>query len=297
MKRNKDLTWRRVAATSLDLKGLRVAVVGGTGGIGRALSRVLAARGAGVVVVGQSFRDADVPGISFIKADLSLMREARRVGEKLPAETLDLVIFTTGIMAGPRREATAEGIERDVAVSYLSRLVILRQIGPRLGKDRPAAAMKPRVFVMGFPGSNQLGNIEDLNSERSYGRWTAHMNTVAGNEALVLDAARQLPHAGVFGLNPGFVKTNIRSNLFGANSTLLRVIEWATGFMTTTPQAYAERLVPLLVSPDLEGHSGAMFNNKGEAVLPSPKLTDAATREILAASEKLAARALAQGAA
>jgi NAD(P)-dependent dehydrogenase (short-subunit alcohol dehydrogenase family) len=89
----------------------------GTGGIGRALSRFMASRGASVVVVGWTFRDSDVPGIEFVKADLSLMREAQRVAVLLPAEDLDLLVFTTGIMAGPEREETAEGIERDMAVS------------------------------------------------------------------------------------------------------------------------------------------------------------------------------------
>jgi NAD(P)-dependent dehydrogenase (short-subunit alcohol dehydrogenase family) len=124
MKRDKNFTWRRVDAASLDLKGMKVTIVGGTGGIGRALSRFMASRGANVVVVGQTFRDSDVPGIEFVKADLSLMREAQRVAVLLPAEDLDLLVFTTGIMAGPKREETAEGIERDMAVSYLSRLVI-----------------------------------------------------------------------------------------------------------------------------------------------------------------------------
>lgn len=35
-----------------------------------------------------------------------------------------------------------------MAVSYLSRLVILREIAARLGKDRPAASTKPRVFII-----------------------------------------------------------------------------------------------------------------------------------------------------
>src|SRR5262245_3819980 len=162
MKRDKSFTWRRVDAASLDLKGLKVAIVGVPGGIGRAFSRFMAARGASVVVVGQTFRDSDVPGIQFVKADLSLMREAQRVGQALPAEALDLVIFTTGILPGPKREETAEGIERDMAISYLSRLVIVREIGPRLGKDRPAARMKPRVFIMGFPGVGPTGRLDDL---------------------------------------------------------------------------------------------------------------------------------------
>src|SRR5690349_18310890 len=157
MKRDKSIRWHRVDPSALDVKGLKVAIIGGTGGIGRALSRFMASRGASVVVVGQTFRDSDVRGIEFIKADLSLMREAERVGKALPAETLDLVIFTTGIFAAPKRQETGEAIERDMAVSYLNRLVILRQIAPRLGKNRPAAKLKPRVFIMGYPGAGQAG--------------------------------------------------------------------------------------------------------------------------------------------
>ena len=291
MKRDKNLAWRRVDPSSLDLKGMRVAIVGGTGGIGRAFSRFMASRGASVVVVGQTFRDFDVPGIEFIKADLSLMREAQRVSALLPAETLDLVVFTTGIMAGPKREETAEGIERDMAVSYLSRLVILREIAPRLGKDRPAARMKPRVFIMGFPGTGQTGKLDDLNAEKSYGRWAVHMNTVAGNEMLVLDAATRYSNATFFGLNPGFIKTNIRSNLFGGDTLLYRFIEWMIGLIAPSAETYAERLTPLLVSPDLEGHSGAMFDRKGFAILPSPELTDRYVNAFIAASEALVSRA------
>ena len=257
MMRDKNLVWGRVDATSLDLKGMKVAIIGGTGGIGRALSRFMASRGASILVVGQTFRDSDVPGIEFIKADLSLMREAQRVAALLPAETFDLFIFTTGIMAAPKRQETAEGIERDMAVSYLSRLVIVREIGPRLGKHRPAAQMKPRVFIMGFPGTSQAGKLDDLNAEKSYSRWAVHMNTVAGNEMLVLDAAKRYPNASFFGLNPGLIKTDIRSNFLGANTLRYRFIEWMIGLMAPSAETYAERLTPLLVSADLEGHSGA----------------------------------------
>jgi NAD(P)-dependent dehydrogenase (short-subunit alcohol dehydrogenase family) len=97
MKVDKSFTWHRVDPQALNLKGLKVAIIGGTGGIGRGLSRFMASRGAKVLVVGQTFRDSDISAIEFIKADLSLMREAKLVGELLPAETLDLILFTTGI--------------------------------------------------------------------------------------------------------------------------------------------------------------------------------------------------------
>lgn len=294
MKKDNRIAWQRVDASSLDLKGWKVAVVGGTGGLGRAISRSLASRGASVTVVGQTFRDADVPGIEFVKADLGLLREAERVAKALPAEQLDLVVFTTGIIAAPQRQETAEGLERDMAVSYLSRLVMLRELGPRLGKDRPAerAKRKPRVFIMGYPGTGQAGTLGDLNAEKSYNAMTVHMNTVAGNEMLVLDATKRYPQATFFGLNPGLIKTNIRDNFLGKGSLKSRVMESLIGLFTPTPEAYAERITPLLASPDIEAHSGAMFNQKGSAVLPSPQLADGAhVGRFLAESEALVARA------
>lgn len=271
--------------------GSKVAIVGGTGGIGRALARELAAYGANVVVVGQTFRDADMANIEFIRADLSLMSEARRVASLLPAETLDLVIFTTGIFAAPKRQETAEGLERDMAVSYLSRLVILQGIAPRLGAGRPAGRAKPRVFVMGYPGTGQTGTLGDLNAECAYRAMGVHMNTVAGNEMLVLDGAHRHTHFNVYGLNPGLIKTDIRSNFLGGSKFVFALMEGLIGLMTPTADDYAKRIAPLLLAPELEARSGALFNSKAQAILPSPSLVPAHIAAFLNESQALVARA------
>ena len=287
-----DLNWSRADLNTLDLSQLRVAIVGGTGGIGRALALVLTSRGASVVIVGQKFRDDGVRGLTFMKADLSSMVEARRVGRELPAD-LDLVVMTTGIIAAPKREQTAEGIERDLAVSYLSRLAIVRELAPRLGQGRPATAQRPRVFIMGFPGTDQKAAVDDLNAEKKYDAMPQHMNTVAGNEALVLDAAVRYPNLGFFGLNPGLIKTNIRSNVLGGEGSLKhRFVEFFIGLLMISAEKYAERVTPLLVSPDLDGCSPAMFNQKALAILASKVMTPAHVADTIAASEALLARAV-----
>lgn len=291
MKRDKSFDWQRVDASRIDFAGKKVAIVGGTGGIGRAISRFLASRGANVMVVGQTFRDTDISGIRFIHADLSLMNEAQRVALLLPAETLDLVIFTTGIFAASKRQATAEGIERDLAVSYLNRLVILREIAPQLGMDRTGAQMKTRVFIMGYPGGGQTGTYHDLNAEQSYSAMAAHMNTVAGNEILVSDAVKKYPHANFYGLNPGLIKTNIRSNFLGDRKFLSSVVEELIGLLMPSADAYAKRIAPLLFSPDIEEHSGALFDQKARPILPSSGLTQRHINGFIAASEALLVQA------
>jgi len=268
--------------------GLRVAVVGGTGGLGRTLARWLAARGAEVTVVGQTFRDAGVARLSFVPADLSLMSEARRVADALPAEQLDMLVFTTGIFSAARRETTADGIERDLATSYLNRFVMLRALAPRLGTGRAAAAHPVRVFVMAYPGTGQAGDPDDLNSERTYRQFAAHMNTVAGNEALVLHAARAYPRLRVFGLNPGLVRTNIRANALGGSDTLrFKIVEATIGLFMPSAEKYIERVGPVILAPDLDGKSGVHFDAKGVAIAPSAVMTDEHVQRLIAASEDL----------
>lgn len=268
--------------------GMRAVGGGGTGGLGRAVALWLAARGAEVTVIGQTFRDAGVARLSFVKADLNLMSEARRVADALPAEQLDLLIFTTGIFSSPRRETTAEGIERDLATSYLNRFVMLRALAPRLGTGRAVGARPARVFVMAFPGAGQAGDPDDLNSERAYRQMAAHMNTVAGNEALVLHAARTYPDLHVFGLNPGLVKTNIRANVHGGSDTLrFKVMEAMIGLFTPTAERYAEQLGPVILAPDLDGKSGVHFNAKGVAIAASTVMTVEHVERLIAASEEL----------
>jgi NAD(P)-dependent dehydrogenase (short-subunit alcohol dehydrogenase family) len=291
--RDSSLDWARHSAASLDLTGKNILAVGGTNGLGRAIARLAAARGARVTAVGQTFRDADRRNIDFVKADLSQMSEATRLGKTLPVELTDVVLLTTGIIAAPKREVTDEGLERDMAVSYLSRLALLRELAPRLGQGRPANAPKPRVFVMGFPGTGEAGKLGDLNAERSYRSMEVHMNTVAGNEALVLDAVERYPHASFFGLNPGLIKTGIRANALGGHGSLRhRGVEFLIGLLTPTPATYAERIVPLLVAPELEGRSGVMFNQKAHAILPTEALTKGQVAALIEESEGLIAKTL-----
>lgn len=290
MERDKSFSWNRNNTDKHIWTGKKAIVVGGTGGIGRAISRHLAAAGAQVTVVGQTFRDKGVSGLTFIQADLTLMTDAARVAVLLPAENADLLIFTAGIFAAPQRQETPEGIERDLAVSYLNRFVILRGVAERLGKSRLNGVAKPRIFNMAYPGSGQLGNPDDLNSETTYGAMSAHMNTVAANEALVLDAAQRYPHLAVFGLNPGLIKTGIRDNLFGKGSWKSRIMETVIGALTPTADEYAERIAPLLASPDLEARSGAFFNSKGEPIKPSKGMVKEHIALLIDASDRVLSR-------
>jgi NAD(P)-dependent dehydrogenase (short-subunit alcohol dehydrogenase family) len=281
---DRSVVWTR---RDVDLTGKRALVVGGTNGLGQAIAREIANKGGRVTVVGRTFRDRGT-AIDFVEADLSRMREAQRLGRELDAE-LDLVLMTSGIFAAPKREVTNEGLERDMAVSYLNRLAMLRELAPRLPKKKP----RPRVFLMGFPGTGQAGsNLDDLNAERAYKSMDVHMNTVAGNEALVLDGATRYPDVGFFGLNPGLIKTGIRANALGEGSFKHRAVELLIGWFTMSPEKYGARTVPLLFAPELESRTAVMFNQKGVPILPTETLTPDRVAKLIDASAALVDRAL-----
>jgi NAD(P)-dependent dehydrogenase (short-subunit alcohol dehydrogenase family) len=287
-----SLTIQPIPIDRLDLSSKRLAVVGGTNGLGRAIAQQALARGAEVTVVGRTFRDDPAARLTFVAADLSSMREAIRVGRELPAESFDLVLFTTGIIAAKTREDTPEHVERDVAISYLSRLAVLRGLSPRLGSARDADAPRPRVFVMGSPGTGEIGNPDDLNSEKNYRSMVAHGNTLAGNEILVLGAKDWFPGPAFFGLGPYLVKTGIRSNLLGDGSITHKLVETAIGLFMQSPETYAKRIVPLLFAPELEGKTGLMFGHKAQPILPTQGFDSAYIDRYLSASEALLRRAL-----
>lgn len=287
MKGDNSFVWSEPNVDSVAFGELNVAVIGGTGGLGRAIALLLASKGAHVTVVGRSFRDGEVKNIKFVAADLSSIEVARKVSRDIAPETLDIVLFTTGIFASTTRQETVEGLERDMAVSYLNRLVMAKEIVPKMRTSANVLGFKPRVFFMGYPGAGELGTIDDLNQEKGYGAMKAHMNTVAGNEALVRVLADRYPQVNVYGLNPGIVKTNIRDNFLGQNSWKSYLVEGLIGWFTKTPEQYASKIVPLLVAPELEKRSGTLYNNKAQAILPSEGMTPAYATSYVEASEEL----------
>jgi NAD(P)-dependent dehydrogenase (short-subunit alcohol dehydrogenase family) len=78
--RRSDVHWERKPLAGGSLRGKKMAMIGGTNGIGRALARLFAANGADAVVVGRTFRDHGVERLRFIHADLSEMKQAQRMG-------------------------------------------------------------------------------------------------------------------------------------------------------------------------------------------------------------------------
>lgn len=123
--------------------------------------------------------------------------------------------MTQGIFAGRERKVNEDGIGLDMAVSYLSRSVMVREMVPVIGSARTDGSSMPRICVMGFPGGPRVATPDNFNSKRPCDWERAHTNTVVGNEALVLDSAERYPHVRFHDLNPGIMTSHIMGDLLG----------------------------------------------------------------------------------
>ena len=255
--------------------GKNILIIGGTAGLGRALTIELLKHGAQVTVVGRREPDQALASAKFVKKDLTLMKTAVELADEIDVTTLDALIFTVGIIAASTRQENGEGIELDLAVSYLSRLAFARRIVDKgFGSRRENQAQKPRIFVMGFPGENTTPTIDDFNSEKAYSVMPTHLNTVVGNEAMVAYLNKEFKGAvNVYGLNPGLIKTEIRDNYLGKGSLTSTIVETLIGFFNISPAGYAQHhLIHVIASPQLEDKPGAHIDQRRKLLPGNPYL-------------------------
>lgn len=278
-----------------EMKSKPVLIVGGTKGIGRALADELAQLGAKVTVSGRSIEDNKDQHLEFVKSDVSTVKGAHRlVTEQLKGSTFDTVVFTVGILTYPTLKRNEEGVEVDLATSYLSRFVITNDL-----IQTKSLVGRKRVFVMGFPGADlQPTDIEDMNFERTpYSPIPAHLNTVVMNEALVFELARRYPDLHVFGLNPGLIQTDIRKNFYEGGQlrqTLGKLTEFAMSLTLQSAEHFAKNvLVPLMVAPELNDKTAINFENDGSQCKVHSWMSDEKNRRrAWEVSEQLVKKAL-----
>jgi NAD(P)-dependent dehydrogenase (short-subunit alcohol dehydrogenase family) len=293
----------------------RVALVtGGTDGIGKAIARVLAQAGIGVVVVGSNAEKGAAAvrelrqtsgndDIDFLGADLSLIRNvdvlAAEVSKRWPR--LHYLVLCAGIVRG-QHTLTSEGIETNFAINYLSRFVLIERLLANLAAQG-LADQAARILVSS--GAAQDGKIQydDVNLTGRFGVLRAVSQFCEANDVLALELALRMTAAvppqnvAVTVLKVGAVRTNIRSQFPAWMKLLVPLV--IDPFLSQTPAQIAASARHLLLDPKFEGVSGALFRHikQFRAVKAGPRTSDPAEgRRLWALSEQLAAQARKAGA-
>ncbi|MER5647414.1 SDR family NAD(P)-dependent oxidoreductase [Streptosporangium sp. NPDC002524] len=161
------------------MRGKRVLVTGGTGGIGKETARGLARLGAHVVLVGRDpgraetaadelRRDTGNRRIDALTADVTRQEDLHRLAGQAAEryDGLHVLINNVGVNMA-RRELTVDGVETAFAANVLAPFTLTRLLTPLLRAAAPAR-------VVNITGGIPRGpiDLDNLQGERRYLGWT-----------------------------------------------------------------------------------------------------------------------------
>lgn len=211
------------AAELPDLSGKVFVVTGGNSGLGLETARELARKGGHVVI---ACRDAEraATALSQIRAtargtsveamdlDLANLASVRAFAEGFRAgyRRLDALCNNAGVMALPYRK-TKDGFEMQLGTNHLGHFALTGHLLDILGAT-PGARVVNVSSTM-----HRIGRMrfDDLQSERSYGKWRAYGQSKLANLLFTYELARRAEKAAVdlvsVAAHPGYAATNLQT--------------------------------------------------------------------------------------
>jgi NAD(P)-dependent dehydrogenase (short-subunit alcohol dehydrogenase family) len=207
-----------------DLSAQTILITGANSGIGLEAARVLAQKGARVVLACRSAEkargavescvrdrsDARVEAMSLDLASLASVRAfAEECAKRFP-EGIDVLVNNAGVMALPRK-LTADGFEMQLGTNHLGHFALTGLMLPQLAK-RPHARV-----VNVSSGMHWVGKIrfDDLMGERRYDRWAAYAQSKLANLLFTHELQKRLaakyPSVIAVAAHPGYSATNLQT--------------------------------------------------------------------------------------
>jgi NAD(P)-dependent dehydrogenase (short-subunit alcohol dehydrogenase family) len=263
------------------MQGKTVVITGATSGIGQVAAERLAAQGARLVLIGSGRDPArgeailarlteidSSAGHRLLHADLSLIRETKRLAEMVSAEVprIDVLINNAGALFTDRR-LTEEGLERTFALNHMAYFVLTAGL---------IAALKVaggRIVSTASAAHRRAGglDVDDLPAPARYDAIKAYGRSKLCNILFTRELARRLAGTGVTAncLHPGFVATRFGDAGSGWLPWALR----AAKVFAIAPEQGAATIVYLASSPEVAAASGGYYDRCRRA-MPTPAAQD-----------------------
>lgn len=281
-----------------DQSGRTVVITGANSGLGLESTRMLAAKGATVVM---ACRNVDkgaqaaawvrerVPNaqLDVLALDLGSLSSIEAFAAALATKhpRVDVLMNNAGVMVPPYTK-TADGFELQLGTNHLGHYALTGRVLPLL-EAAPAARV-----VNTSSNAHLVGRIrfDDLQSEKKYSRWPAYGQSKLANLLFTYELERRLRKAGrktiSVAAHPGYAATNLQTA--GAKMDGSTVSEWFMKLGNSLLAQSAERgalpQVYAAVHPEVQG--GQYFGPDGlfeMAGFPRLVQSNAASRDEAAA--------------
>ncbi|QGA83955.1 oxidoreductase [Halomicrobium sp. LC1Hm] len=251
-----------------------VVVTGANSGIGYEATKAFARRGATVVMacrstergeraareIDRSVANADLDVMACDLADLDAVADFAEAFTSAYDE-LHVLCNNAGVMALPRGE-TADGFERQLGINHLGHFALTGHL-----LDTLAATDGARVVTQSS-GAHQNGEIdfEDLQGERSYGRWSAYSQSKLANVFFGYELDRRADEAEIdvtsVVCHPGYADSDLqrRAGEAGAGAVGAALMQAVNALVA---QSAAQGALPMLYAATNDGISGGEYVGPG----------------------------------
>jgi NAD(P)-dependent dehydrogenase (short-subunit alcohol dehydrogenase family) len=254
-------------AAGVDLTGRVAVVTGGSGGLGAESARVLASRGARVLIgardvakgnaVAAEIRSATGNDAITVGAlELASLPSIRAFAAATLAShpVIHVLLNNAGVMACPLGR-TEQGFELQFGTNHLGHFLLTGLLAPALRAGAPS-----RVVCVSSSG-HRFGpvNLDDPNyQQRPYDKWEAYGQAKTANIWHALEVDRRLRADGVrgFALHPGAIITELGRHLKAEDREVMLARAPAGGFRWKKVEQGAATQVWAATAPELAGRGG-----------------------------------------
>lgn len=291
----------------LCLSHLTVIVTGATSGIGAEAARVLAKRGARIVIPARNLKAAQVvkeklqeeitnARIIALVLDLSSFTSIRFfVMQFLSLDLpLNILINNAGVCSRTFK-LSDEGYEMNFATNHLGHFLLTNLLLEKMVESARGSGVEGRIVNVASCLHTWVADggidLHKLNDEHSFVESTSYAQSKLANILHAKELARRLKEVGAHvtanSLHPGIVKTNITRDRGGLVTDA--ILSFASIFMKTIPQG-AAAICYVATHPNVAGVSGKYFVDCNESQCSSCANDGEQARELWCYSEKATSR-------
>lgn len=287
----------------LSLHNLTAMVTGATSGIGAETARVLAKRGACVIIPARNLKAAralkssilqETPdaAIMCLKMDLSSLASVRSFVRQFLALNLPLniLINNAGVFCKTFRRSE-DGYEMSFATNHLGHFLLTELVLGRMVESAKEGGVQGRIVNVASCLHTWVAKhgiaFDKLHDKHRYVESINYAQSKLANILHSKELARRLKEAGAYvtsnSIHPGIVKTNIIRDRGGFVTDL--IFRAASVFMKTIPQG-AATVCYVASHPAVEAVSGKYFVDCNEAECSYLASNEEQAKHLWAYSEK-----------